>query len=170
MGTRHVTEVKIGGEIKVAQYGQWDGYPTGQGACIAQFLRDVDLEKFKKQVEALKVYSGNEVETIWVSAGAEPGAPWVSSNVADVVAHTHPELSRDTGAKILGLIHAGTVTKVRLDTEFKKDTLFCEYAYEIDLDKGTIRVNGGKQYKLVEWTRELMDELENAEVELENAC
>lgn len=27
MGTRHLTAVVIDGDYKVAQYGQWDGYP-----------------------------------------------------------------------------------------------------------------------------------------------
>lgn len=32
MGTRNLTAVYIDGEYKVAQYGQWDGYPEGPGA------------------------------------------------------------------------------------------------------------------------------------------
>jgi hypothetical protein len=46
MGTRHLIEVKIDGELKVAQYGQWDGYLTGQGVNIADFIHnkmDVDV-------------------------------------------------------------------------------------------------------------------------------
>jgi len=32
MGTRHLSMAyNKGGEVKVAQYGQWDGYPEGQG-------------------------------------------------------------------------------------------------------------------------------------------
>ena len=30
MGTRHITAVVSEGQFVVAQYGQWDGYPTGQ--------------------------------------------------------------------------------------------------------------------------------------------
>jgi hypothetical protein len=66
-------------------------------------------------------------------------------------------------ASVLALIHNGTVKKVKLDSEFKKDA-WCEYAYEIDLDKGTISVNEGKKYTLAEWTEDLMDELEKLEV------
>ena len=39
MGTRHVTAVFLNGEPRVAQYGQWDGYPSGQGVTILDFLR-----------------------------------------------------------------------------------------------------------------------------------
>lgn len=31
MGTRNLTAVYLDGQYKVAQYGQWDGYPEGQG-------------------------------------------------------------------------------------------------------------------------------------------
>lgn len=38
MGTRNLTCVVLDGEYKVAQYGQWDGYPEGQGRTILEFL------------------------------------------------------------------------------------------------------------------------------------
>jgi len=31
MGTRHLICAKINNEYKLSQYGQWDGYPSGQG-------------------------------------------------------------------------------------------------------------------------------------------
>ena len=40
MGTRNLTLVKDKeGKTKVAQYGQWDGYPEGQGSTILNFIR-----------------------------------------------------------------------------------------------------------------------------------
>ncbi len=40
MGTRNLTLVKDKeGKTKVAQYGQWDGYPEGQGTTILNFIR-----------------------------------------------------------------------------------------------------------------------------------
>ena len=38
MGTRNLTCVFVNGEYKVAQYCQWDGYPSGQGLTILNFL------------------------------------------------------------------------------------------------------------------------------------
>ena len=43
MGTRHLICVVSDGDYKVAQYGQWDGYPSGQGAAILEFLHKEDL-------------------------------------------------------------------------------------------------------------------------------
>ena len=34
MGTRHLVAVIHKDEYKVAQYGQWDGYPSGQGDTV----------------------------------------------------------------------------------------------------------------------------------------
>ena len=39
MGTRHLTKViDENGEQIMNLYGQWDGYPTGHGAELAEFL------------------------------------------------------------------------------------------------------------------------------------
>ena len=50
MGTRHLTIVKHEEEIKVAQYGQWDGYPDGAGMIILNFLKTADLDQFKERL------------------------------------------------------------------------------------------------------------------------
>jgi len=39
MGTRHLICVVKGKEYIVAQYGQWDGYPTGQGIGVLNFFK-----------------------------------------------------------------------------------------------------------------------------------
>jgi len=38
MGTRHLIFVWYKGKFHIAQYGQWDGYPEGQGIKIVRFL------------------------------------------------------------------------------------------------------------------------------------
>lgn len=61
MGTRNLTMVKYNGEIKVAQYGQYDGYPSGQGLTALRLCRDknklADLRFWfgKKTIQVLLV-------------------------------------------------------------------------------------------------------------------
>ena len=43
MGTRHMVGVVLDGDFKIAQYGQWDGYPEGQGKTVLDFLRKADI-------------------------------------------------------------------------------------------------------------------------------
>ena len=43
MGTRNLTIVRNKeGIIRVAQYGQWDGYPEGQGITALNFIKNKD--------------------------------------------------------------------------------------------------------------------------------
>jgi len=51
MGTRHLICVVLDNEYRVAQYGQWDGYLTGQGKEIVNFLLTCDLTKFKDKIK-----------------------------------------------------------------------------------------------------------------------
>jgi len=152
MGTRHLTIVKSKGETKVAQYGQWDGYPTGQGDTIAEFLKGADLKKFRNQIKNLKEVT--EADRIEMD---KKGNDWKKE---------FPYMSRDTGAGILQMIHDDTVRFVYLDENFKDDGISCEYYYTIDLDKETVSVNGGKEYTFKQWTRKgLMEKLEERDEE-----
>lgn len=166
MGTRNLTVVKLNKKTRVAQYGQWDGYPKGQGNTIATFLKEVDLKEFKKKVKALKVWTQPEMAKVYKSFGAE--GEYISCELADKIHAEYPAFERDHGAGILNLIADGTITKVVLNEAFKEDTTFCEYWYEIDLDNETVSMNGGKKYPFKKWTKALMEKLEKAEEEENN--
>ena len=146
MGTRNITMVRVGGKIKVMQYCQWDGYPTGQGETIAEFIQDkMDLPLFKKQVKALRNISAKSLKKIWTDAGADDSG-WVSMEIADKVKAAYPEFSRDTGADILELIHSGKVKKVS-QSKGQLGQSWIEFVYDLDLDKETVAVyvDGGKK-------------------------
>lgn len=148
MGTRHLIMVIAGGETKIAQYGQWDGYPDGQGVEVLNFLKQIDLrgewKTFYERVRALNWLTKEQSEEI------EKDENWPQK---------HPYLSRDAGARILYAVHFhemevnegyGKRKKVPVkitglvdSTAFAADSLFCEWAYVIDLDKKVLEVYSG---------------------------
>ena len=144
MGTRNLTMVIEGEKTKVAQYGQWDGYPEGQGKIILNLLHSFDLKKFKDKISKLRWLTQTEVDKV----NADPN--WTDN---------YPYLSRDAGGKVLDAIYNGSIEvndypkkpkkkKVKIiglidNSEFAADSLFCEWAYVVDLDKRTFEVYKG---------------------------
>ncbi len=121
MGTRNLTVVVKDGKHKVAQYGQWDGYPSGEGLNCLRFLQKMDKQNFMQQLDT-KV-------------------SWATPEDVDA---KHPYNSRDVAAEILQLIYdAQTNIKLIDNIEFGKNSLFCEYAYVINLDKDIFEVYEG---------------------------
>lgn len=169
MGTRHVTIVKLDGKVKVAQYGQWDGYLSGQGKHIADFIERSKLDIFKKRVEKLKPISAKEIKQKWTEAGADPNRDTVSFHVADAFRGRNPEFSRETGAVILDLIYADQVEQVQLDKSYKSKDSWLEYVYVMDLDKEMLEIYTGhmskdnlfKKLKFSEVTTDKMLKLED---------
>lgn len=146
MGTRNLTMVISNGETKVAQYGQWDGYPEGEGTTALKFLSTTDLKKFKDKLKSVKFMNGNKEKEIkkWLeSIGAENG--WMTVEQADKYKQKYPLLSRDNGADILQMIMESEekTNWVNDSSDFAADSLFCEWAYIIDLDKNVFEVYEG---------------------------
>lgn len=147
MGTRHLISVRLKDKVKIAQYGQWDGYPTGQGAALAKFIQSAkfDLKKLKKNLASVTFITPEEHKARWTECGAKPDSDFVSMDVFNKFSQKYPWLSRDTGAKILEMVQSGIVDKVENSSDFINDSLFCEYAYEVDLDKKKVHVFKGFQ-------------------------
>ena len=125
MGTRGLTKVIKNDKVVVAQYGQWDHYPSGQGLTALRFLRDeANVEKLDKGLYWLYEIDSKDVGELVDRIGEER---FVTA---------YPSLIRDTGAEILELIaNAKGALPVFLDTDFENDELFCEGVFTVDLDK-----------------------------------
>lgn len=122
MGTRHL-QVVISKEGKkvISQYGQWDGYPSGQGREILDFLKHSDQEAYKQNLENIREATPQEIDRInkW-------GDDWPDF---------FPYMSRDCGARIHRLIEFGYVPFVKLTSQEEADK-WCEGFYTIDFQKG----------------------------------
>jgi len=120
MGTRHhQTVIDKEGNLKIAQYGQWDGYPSGQGASILEYLRNGNLDKYQKQLAKIPQITEEEINKV------NESKDWKSE---------YPYLSRDCGSDIHKLIEDGKVKFVQ-HTSMEEAQKWCEGFYTIDFQK-----------------------------------
>ena len=144
MGTRNLTAVMLNGEYKVAQYGQWDGYPDGQGLRCLEFLRDkCDMDAFTDAVKNVSFCTTEEIDALLQGYGVDEDG-YMKMIDYDRFSNDYPELSRDTGAGILEIIQKkrGAV-RLRNNIDFAADSLFCEWAWVIDLDDQSFEGHAG---------------------------
>jgi len=147
MGTRNLTMVVHKFETKVAQYGQWDGYPSGNGLKVLDFLRKHKMITFKEKLSNVRFVTDEdrkEIDNYLKSIGSKDG--WINMDQARKYHERYPYLSRDIGADILDMIYnyAGDEKMMINDeTKFASDSLFCEWAYLINLDTNELEVYEG---------------------------
>ena len=147
MGTRNLTCVYHEGKYKVAQYCQWDGYPKGQGLKVLNFLRKTDLATFAKKLARCRFVDDKEISKMWDDCGAK-GQEWVGTDVSDKVKAKYYQIHRDCGADVLDLIMNGDgELPIKDSISFAYESLFCEWCYVIDLDKGVFEVHEGYNKK-----------------------
>lgn len=145
MGTRNLTIVFMDGKYRVAQYGQWDGYPEGQGLTCLRFVRDQMNEKdFRDALSHIKYIDSDKLRRMWMDYGMDDDGS-IQIKDADRFRLTFPEFSRDTGAEILTMIQNDRITSNCLENRmtFAANSLFCEWAYVVDFDKRTFEVYKG---------------------------
>jgi hypothetical protein len=132
MGTRNLTKViDKDGIVRVAQYGQWDGYPSGQG--VNALVHAYNHEAIEKGLGRVRWATQEELDAIY-SQYAEMN--YFGTDDSKNFGLLYPNLTRDTCADILGVV-AWSVGEVLLvdESEFEKDELFCEGVYTIDFQK-----------------------------------
>ncbi len=148
MGTRGLTMVVVDGSVRVAQYGQWDHYPSAQGVRALTFLREMDEPAFRAKLNQCRWITEEEHKALWANVLGGAEKEWVTMDESAAF-HRQADarfLSRDHGAKILAAIATDTTDGPLLlsdNRSFAGDSLFCEYAYVVDFDTRTFEVYKG---------------------------
>jgi hypothetical protein len=128
MGTRNLTVVKnLEGTTKIAQYGQWDGYPSYSGIQALSFLRDkVNRDNLLVELQNVEFVDDQEVDQLYKQFET---TDWENKDFLNA----YPGLHRDTGVKILEVV-ANSTGKIKTvdNSDFRNDELFCEGVYEVD--------------------------------------
>jgi hypothetical protein len=145
MGTRNLTAVMMGGEYKVAQYGQWDGYPSGQGATILAFLTiPGNIDRLRAALDRVRFIDGEGRDKELIQSYEANAPNWTNDpdkRTPEQVRWFTTYIHRDLGGDILENIANSADTEILLrdSSEFKGDSS-CEWAYIVDLDKMTLAV------------------------------
>jgi hypothetical protein len=147
MGTRGLTKVIYKGETIVAQYGQWDHYPEGQGVTLYHTLKDsANVENFIKKIPQIYYPSDDEIQAL--AKPFEDGSMegMMTFDSGKMFAEKFPTLTRDTGAEIFRTIANWDESPIPIfrDVDFEKDELFCEGVYIVDLDKELFTTKFGR--------------------------
>jgi hypothetical protein len=128
MGTRNLTVVKdLEGTTKIAQYGQWDGYPSYSGIKVLEFLRDkTNRDNLLVELQNVEFVDDQKVDELYKQYES---TDWENKEFLNA----YPGLHRDTGVGILEVV-ANSMAPIKTvdNSEFRNDTLFCEGIYEVD--------------------------------------
>lgn len=71
MGTRHLICAVSDNKYRIAQYGQWDGYPSGQGLAVLAFLKSPMVERLKQNLDYCSWVTDNEYNKRWEDMGGD---------------------------------------------------------------------------------------------------
>jgi hypothetical protein len=133
MGTRGLTKViDLEGRTKVAQYGQWDHYPSGQGINMLNIISKYGmLDRIERNLK--KVHWLNEDEVSSMIEGYHTNG-MMNMEQSQQFESIYPALSRNTCTDILNVIaySTGYTLGLRDDSEFEQDDLMCEGVYTIN--------------------------------------
>ncbi|NBR24640.1 MAG: hypothetical protein EBU08_12900 [Micrococcales bacterium] len=124
MGTRNLTKViDANGVVKVAQYGQWDGYPSGQG--VTALYHAHNAKGIESNLSKCYFASKDELENIdsIIAASKKP------------IVEMYPTLSRDTCADILGYVAFATQNIPLVNESAFENEGMCEGVYTIDFQR-----------------------------------
>ena len=162
MSTRYLACVVLGGEYKIAQYGQSSGYPASAGIGILRFLTAVDIPMLKDKVSQLRFLSEEESTQKYdeidnyVKGMSKDEVELLRKEDEDLLLNPSPELyekyfsrpfihlHRDLGYKIFDFVmRHSNIPPLQNDINFAGCSLHCEWVYVVDLDKEQFEVYRG---------------------------
>ena len=134
MGTRHLIDVKdVNGELKISQYCQWDGYPTGAGDGIIKFLKKIgNIEKLEQALKKVRFVDEVKDKEFIDSFDKNP-----NNRTKEQILYFDKYISRDVGYDILQNVcdFKGDELLLSSDSGFEKEGTFCEWYYVVDLQQ-----------------------------------
>lgn len=139
MGTRGVTGFIVDGVAKI-NYQQYDSYPEGVGAQVAEFMMEYpSFGAMREAARALRVVAKDSIPT---QEDIEKLAPFTNFGVGTQSPEDWYCLLRVTQGDPAKILAAGVVVN---NEDFLHDSLFCEWGWIINLDTNMVEVYQGFQ-------------------------
>lgn len=150
MGTRGLTKViDADGVLKVAQYGQWDHYPSGQGLNVLSIISKYGmLGRIKDNLSKCVSGTVEQIERMAYEA-MNTNAELITLEQGNMLERMYPQLSRNTCSDILNVIaySMGNEIVLHLDTDFENDELFCEGVFTVNFQTNEFISNCGVEVR-----------------------
>lgn len=148
MGTRGSVGF-IYNDKEYLSYNQFDSYPEGLGHDVLKFISNINLEngwdKFKENAQYLKNVTGKITDNNLIEKYKKYSDLSVSNQ-----SYSDPYclFRKIQGSSWLTELYEGSLQDYNLNNNFIKDSLYCEYAYIINLDTMTFEFYDGFQKKI----------------------
>jgi len=145
MGTRGLVGIKVNGKKKYS-YNHFDSYPDGLGMDVVNFCKTVNnWGKFKKNAADVMLVSERSKPSVAIQ---KKYAKFCNLGVSEGKADNWYCLLHDVqGVATFEQIYNGNLSHMINSNSFIKDSLFCEYAYVINLDTMNLEMYKGFQKK-----------------------
>ncbi len=142
MGTRGLIGFYYKGITK-ATYNHLDSYPSGKGIEVLNSIRNRNLEDLRKVFDNIIMVQSNSKPSI---AEQKKYSIYANQSVDDGKLDNWYVLLRNIQGTLVPYLN-NKVKHMIDNKDFITDSLFCEWAYLINLDKGTFEVWKGFQLK-----------------------
>jgi hypothetical protein len=134
MGTRNLTKViDKDGTLRVAQYGQWDGYPDGQGKSMLAFISEYGMiETIEKSLAKCRWIDQKQIDTLYFRYENLTDFEELRNGM-NGLSIAYPTISRDTCTDILKVIvYSNEYVELSDESDFEKDQLMCEGVFTLN--------------------------------------
>jgi hypothetical protein len=140
MSTNGAVGFRLNNEDKIS-YNHCDSYPDGLGVDVVEFiLKNIDnIEKLKQKVSKIKLVQKTDTPTEKIIKKLEK---YSNFTVGDLSRYDWYGLLREAQGDLNAYCKGGYMLD---NKDFIKDSLFCEYAYVVNLDENVLECYLGWQ-------------------------
>lgn len=137
MGTRGAVGFRTNKQDKIT-YNHFDSYPSGLGQDVLDFIRRHSLEEIKTAAQNIQLIQKNSIPT---EEQIRECMPWTNLSVSNQSTSDWYCLLREAQGNLDAYIDG---LKYMTDNQsFLLDSLFCEYAYIINVDTNQLEFYSG---------------------------